>query len=62
MDDGDIGEYTEQIFKMYGGPIDDVMLEFDDKLIGIVQDKFGEYTRMIWTTSGKCVASVKAQI
>lgn len=28
MDDSDIAKYTEQAFKMYGGSISDVALEF----------------------------------
>jgi predicted DNA-binding transcriptional regulator YafY len=58
----DIAEYNAQAFKMYGGPIEDVVLEFDDKLIGVVQDKFGENTKMLHTAPGKCVASVKVQV
>ena len=38
------------------------MLEFNEKLIGVVHDKFGENTKMIRTAPGKCVASVQVQI
>lgn len=62
MEAGDIGEYTEQVFKMYGGKAEDIVLEFDDKLIGVVQDKFGEGTKMIRTAPDKCTASIKVQI
>ena len=56
-----IGCYTEQAFKMYGGQLVDVVLEFDDKLIGVVYDKFGEDTKMI-RAGDKCIATVKVQI
>lgn len=56
-----IDSYTEQAFKMYGGQQVDVVLEFDDKLIGAVYDKFGEDTKMI-RSGDKCVATVKVQI
>ena len=46
-----IDSYTEQAFKMYGGQQVDVVLEFDDKLIGVVYDKFGEDTKMIRAAS-----------
>lgn len=56
-----IDSYTEQAFKMYGGQQVDVVLEFDDKLIGAVYDKFGEDTKMI-RSGDKCIATVKVQI
>ncbi len=56
-----IDSYTEQAFKMYGGQLVDVVLEFDDKLIGVVYDKFGEDTKMI-RAGDKCIATVKVQI
>lgn len=56
-----IDSYTEQVFKMYGGQLIDVVLEFDDKLIGVVYDKFGEDTKMI-RAGDKCIATVKVQI
>lgn len=54
--------YTERVFKMYGGQPVDIVIEFDDKLIGVVYDKFGERTKMIRTGEHKCVATVKVQI
>lgn len=53
---------TEQMFKMYGGQLVDVVLEFDAKLIGVVYDKFGEDTKMMRSSDDKCVATVKVQI
>lgn len=41
-----IAAMTESSFKMYGGQPVKVVLEFDDKLIGVVYDKFGEDTTM----------------
>ena len=62
MDDSDIAAFRQQAFKMYGGNLEDVVLEFNEKLIGVVHDKFGESTKMIRTAPGKCVASVQVQI
>ncbi len=62
IDDSDIAAFRQQAFKMYGGNLEDVVLEFDEKLIGVVHDKFGENTKMIRTAPGKCVASVQVQI
>lgn len=38
----DIASYTELVFKMYGGKSEDVVLQFDDSIIGFIHDKFGE--------------------
>lgn len=54
--------YTEQAFKMFGGQIEDIVLEFDRSLIGVVYDRFGESTKMMTTSDTKCIASVKVQI
>ena len=35
--------YTEQVFRMYGGELENVTLELDDKLIGVIYDKFGHF-------------------
>lgn len=56
------GEYTKQVFKMYGGPVCDCALEFENALIGVVYDKFGEDTKMIRLSKNKCIATVKIQV
>lgn len=57
-----IATYTEQAFKMFGGQVEDIVLEFDRSLIGTVYDRFGEDTKMMATSESKCIASVKVQI
>lgn len=57
-----IGSYTEQAFKMYGGQPMDITIQFDNKLIGVVYDKFGEGTKMVRLTENSCVATVKVQV
>ncbi len=42
----DIGGYTEEAFRMYGGEPKKVKLQFADDLIVVVYDKFGEDTKM----------------
>lgn len=59
---GDVGEYTEQAFKMYGGPLEAIVLEFDSKLIGSVYDRFGESTKITNVGGGKCVATLLVQL
>lgn len=61
LDDSDIAEYTKQAFKMYGGPVIDVTLQFDDSLLGVVQDKFGEDVSIVRTGPDKLVSSVQVQ-
>ena len=58
----EMAQYTEQVFKMYGGRLEDVVLEFSDKLIGVVFDKVGENTPMLRVGEEKCVATVKVRI
>lgn len=58
----EVGCYTEQVFKMYGGEQQNVTLELDDKLIGVIYDKFGEDTKIVRTGETTVAASVKVQI
>ena len=57
-----VATYTEQAFKMFGGQLEDIVLEFDRSLIGVVYDRFGESTKMMNVSDRKCIASVKVQI
>ena len=58
----EVASYTEQAFKMFGGQPEDVVLEFDRALIGVVYDKFGEAVRMMPSGENKIVATVKVRI
>ena len=58
----DVSEYTEQAFKMYGGDPVDIVIEYDEKLIGVVYDKFGEGTKMMRSSDDKIIATVKVRI
>ncbi len=58
----EVAGYTDQVFKMYAGQPEDVVLEFQDNLIGVVFDKFGHDTPMIRCGEHRCVATVKVQI
>ena len=57
-----VAQHTEQAFKMFGGKLEDVVLEFDRGLIGAVYDRFGENTKMMASSESKCLASVKVQV
>ncbi len=58
----EVASYTEQAFKMFGGQTEDVVLEFDRKLIGVVYDKFGEGVKMLPSGQEKCIATLKVRI
>ena len=58
----EVSEYTEQAFKMFGGPLEDVVLEFDRSLIGVVLDRFGEDTKITPLGNARCIAPVKVRI
>ncbi len=62
IEESDISQYTEQVFKMYGGPQEEVTLQFDNSLIGAVYDKFGENTKMERVDESTCKATVKVQV
>lgn len=57
-----ISDYTEQVFKMYGGEKQKVRLAFDRSLIGVVFDKFGEDTLIEKIDTDYCRADVEIQI
>lgn len=54
--------YIEQVFKMYGGSIQNCVLEFDKSPIGIVYDKFGEDVPMLKEDKDTFIATVKMQV
>ena len=47
---------------MYGGEAEDVVLQFDRKLVEPVFDKFGEDTPMMTVNDSTCAATVHVQI
>ena len=55
---GELGSYTERIFKMFNGPAATVELQFDRKLIDAVYDKFGEGVEIIACKRNLCQAKV----
>ena len=57
----DIGDYTRQVFSMYGGPAESAVLQFSRDLIGVIYDHFGEDTPIIRRDSDTCVATVQIQ-
>lgn len=57
-----VATYTGQAFKMFGGKIEDIVLEFDRSLIGAVYDRFGENIKMMNSSDKNCIASVKVQV
>ncbi len=58
----DIAKSTKSSFKMYGGEIETVTLQFDKKLIGAVYDKFGEDTKMTMVDENTVTTTVDVQI
>lgn len=56
-----ITNYPKQIFKMYGGKIRKIRLVFDESLIGVIFNKFGEETS-IKKSGARYSASVEVQI
>ena len=57
-----IAAYTGQTFKMFGGEPETLTLQFENNLIGVVYDKFGENTKMVRVDEDTCCARVTVQI
>ncbi len=57
-----VGEYTEQVFRMYNGPGKTVTLEFHPSLIGAVLDKFGEGIEIERVSEDKCRTKAVIQV
>ena len=57
-----VARYTEEAFKMFNGPQENVTLRFADNLIGPVLDKFGEDTRMTRVDDHTIEATVQVRI
>ena len=58
----DIGEYRKQVFSMYGGPSEDVVLECDESYINVIVDKFGFELNMLKLASDNVRIKVKVQL
>lgn len=58
----EVASYTEQAFKMFGGQTEDVVLEFQRGLTGVVYDRFGEGVKMLPSGENKCIATVKVRV
>ncbi|MCD8048662.1 MAG: WYL domain-containing protein [Clostridia bacterium] len=59
---GDVAQYTEQAFKMYGGEAKTVVLEFAGDLAGAVYDRFGESVNMLAAVDDKIISTVDVQL
>ncbi len=57
-----VSEFTEQAFKMFGGELEEVVLQFDKSLVGPIFDKFGEDTPMTLVNENTCKVTVHVQI
>lgn len=55
-------DYTEQAFKMYAGQPVGITIEFSDKLIGVIYDKFGEDVKMVRVAENRYTANVRVQL
>ena len=51
--DFDLARFAKNTFGMYGGTVEPVTMEFDDKLIGVVMDRFGTDVIIMKTDEGK---------
>lgn len=62
VSDKELAEYTETVFSMYSGTPENVVLQFDNSLLGVVYDQFGEDTTIARKNKTTCMAFVKVQI
>ncbi len=59
---GLLKEYQHQTFRMYGGPTKTIVLEFEDKLIGQIFDKFGPNIEICRISDHLCRITTKVQM
>ena len=57
-----VAGFTEQAFKMFGGDLEEVVLQFDKSLVGPVFDKLGEDTPITMINENTCEAIIHVQI
>lgn len=55
-------EYTKRTFGMFGGEEENVTLQFEDRLIGVVLDRFGRETDIRKRENGVFTARIKAVV
>lgn len=58
----DFADYTAKVFKMYGGPEEEVTLKFHRSLLGVVYDKFGEQVRVSPEGEDVLTTTIRLQI
>lgn len=58
----DIGNYSKMTFGMYGGKTETVHIEFKNRLIGVVVDRFGKDIPLVKKDDERFVATVKVMI
>lgn len=58
--DFDLGEYTKTIFSMYNGETTAIRLQFEEKLLNVMRDRFGSSAHM--HTAGEGLVEVSAQV
>lgn len=58
----EVSKYVDSVFKMYGGPLYSVVLEFERELLGVVYDKFGEDTTIMKIGNDTLLTSVNVQL
>lgn len=56
-----IESFITQAFNMYGESVENVALQFPEKLIGVIYDKFGEDTVITKHEDGTYTATVQVQ-
>lgn len=62
MKDFNLASHAKKTFGMFGGDEHDVTLEFEDKLLGVVLDRFGSDVFISKVENGKFRVNVKAAI
>lgn len=58
----DLATYSQGIFGMFGGRLERVTLEFDDRLIGVVVERFGEGVAICRPNQGRFVVHVPVAV
>ena len=58
----DLSEYSKTMFQMYGGREEDVSIQFENDLVGVVLDRFGKDIPIIKSDENRFVCRVKVAV
>lgn len=57
-----VAKYTAQVFKMYGGELTNITLQFDESIVEYIYDKFGTDTKVSFVNEDVLTTTIAVQV